>query len=73
MTKITQSLYEWLWRNHKELIVLLQFGHLELFTEEMQKEYLAWCQTEEGKQYLKGGSEYDEEYARKIGIEGGAE
>ena len=32
------------------------FGHVELFTEEMQKEYIAWCQTEEGKSYLKGGA-----------------
>jgi hypothetical protein len=37
------------------------FGHVELFTEEMQKEYLSWCQTEDGKQYLKGGSKYKEE------------
>ena len=34
------------------------FGHTELFTEEMQKEYIAWCKTDEGKQYLKGGSKY---------------
>lgn len=37
------------------------FGHTELLTEEMYKEYLDWCQTDEGKKYLKGGSEYKEE------------
>lgn len=37
------------------------FGHIELFTEEMNEEYLQWCQTDEGKKYLKGGSEYKEE------------
>lgn len=37
---------------------MIMFGHTELFTEEMQQEYLKWCQTEEGKQYLKGGSKY---------------
>lgn len=60
MVKLTQSLQHWLWLNHKELIPLIMFGHTELFTEEMQKEYLEWCQTEEGKKYLKGGSEYKE-------------
>lgn len=61
MVKLTQSLQHWLWLNHKELIPLIMFGHIELFTEEMQKEYLEWCQTEEGKKYLKGGSEYKDE------------
>lgn len=61
MVKLTQSLQHWLWLNHKELILLIMFGHTELFTEEMQKEYLEWCQTEEGKKYLKGGSEYKDE------------
>lgn len=62
MVKLTQSLEHWLWENnHGGLIPLLMFGHVELFTEEMQKEYLAWCQTDDGKQYLKGGSKYKEE------------
>lgn len=61
MVKLTQSLEHWLWENHKELIPLIMFGHLELFTPEMQKEYLEWCKTEEGRSYLKGGSNYDEE------------
>ena len=62
MVKLTQSLYQWLWDNHKENIPLIMFGHLELFTEEMQREYLAWCLTDEGKQYLKGGSKYKEDF-----------
>lgn len=61
MVKLTQSLEQWLWINHRDLIPLLMFGHVELFTKEMQQEYLAWCQTEEGKKYLKGGSEYKED------------
>ena len=60
MVKLTHSLQHWLFINHPGIVPLLMFGHTELFTEEMQKEYLAWCQTEEGKQYLKGGSKYIE-------------
>ena len=61
MIGLTQSLRHWLWENHSDIIHLIYFGHLELFTEEMQKEYLEWCKTEDGKQYLKGGSKYKEE------------
>lgn len=60
MVKLTQSLREWIWRNHRDKIALIMLGHVELFTEEMQAEYLAWCQTDDGKQYLKGGSKYTE-------------
>ena len=60
MVTLTQSLEHWLLENHKELIVPLMFGHVELFTEEIENEYLAWCKTDEGKQYLKGGSKYVE-------------
>ena len=58
MVKLTQSLEHWLWENHKDKLPLILFGHTELFTEEMQEEYIAWCQTDEGKQYLEGGSKY---------------
>ena len=58
MVKLTQSLEHWLWENHKDKFPLILFGHTELFTEEMQEEYIAWCQTDEGKQYLEGGSKY---------------
>ena len=60
MVKLTQSLQHWLWVNHRELIPLIIFGHVELFTEDMQREYIEWCKTDEGKQYLEGGSKYTE-------------
>lgn len=60
MVRLTQSLQQWLWENHKELIPLIMLGHIELFTEEMQEAYLKWCETDEGKQYLEGGSKYIE-------------
>ena len=58
MVKLTRSLSQWLFENHPKILPLIAFGHIELFTEDMQKEYLEWCGTEEGKQYLKGGSKY---------------
>ena len=60
MVRLTQSLQHWLFENHKDKLPLNMFGHTELFTQEMQKEYLEWCKTDEGKQYLKGGSKYKE-------------
>lgn len=63
MIKLTQSLEHWLFENYPETISLIMFGHIELFTEEMQREYIEWCQTDEGKQYLKGGSKYDDSKA----------
>ena len=38
MVRLTQSLQQWLWINHRELIPLITFGHVELFTDEMAKE-----------------------------------
>lgn len=61
MVKLTQSLEHWLWENHRGIIHLIVLGHIELFTEEMQQQYLEWVKTDEGKQYLKGGSKYKEE------------
>lgn len=61
MVRLTQSLQHWLWVNHKDKIGLILLGHTELFTEDMLKEYVAWCKTDEGKQYLQGGSNYKEE------------
>lgn len=63
MVKLTQSLQEQLWRNHRDIIHLIMFGHTELFTEEMAREYIEWCKTEDGRQYLKGGMKYKEEGA----------
>lgn len=61
MIKLTQSLEHWLWENHRDKIGLIMFGHIELLTDEMYKEYKAWCITDEGRQYLKGGSKYKED------------
>lgn len=61
MVKLTQSLREWLWRNHRDIIHLILLGHTELLTEEMAKECIAWCKTEDGRQYLRGGAKYKEE------------
>lgn len=60
MIKLTLSLQIFLLKFHRDLIVPLTFGHAELFTNEIQTEYLQWCKTEEGKQYLKGGAKYKE-------------
>lgn len=67
MISITQSLREILIRKGmlKEL-TLLSFGHTEVYTPELQKEYLDWVQTEEGRAYLKGGEKYDAEYGSKM-------
>ena len=58
MIHLTESLKQWLFTNYPELLPLIKFGHVELFTPEMNKKYTAWCQTDEGKQYLVGGSKY---------------
>ena len=60
MIKLTQSLKHWLWKNHRDKLALITFGHTELFTKEMEREYLEWCKTDEGKSYLKGGANYKE-------------
>lgn len=60
MVKLTQSMQHWLWENHRDKITPILFGHLEVFTEEMETDYLEWCKTEEGRKYLKGGELYKE-------------
>lgn len=67
MVLVTQSLQEFLTRKGmlKEL-VLLDFGHTEVMTDELAAEYLEWVQTPEGQSYLKGGTNYNEEYGKKI-------
>lgn len=62
MVRLTQSLARWLMENHIDKLPLIMFGHTELLTEEMCREYLEWCLTDEGKQYLRGGSKYRREY-----------
>lgn len=73
MVILTQSLEHWLFGNYKEKLPLIMFGHTELFTKEMQKEYIEWCKTDEGKQYLEGGSKYDPEHRSVKALKGGAE
>lgn len=58
MVELTQSLQHWLFVNHPDLIAPLMFGHVELLTDEMWAEYVAWCKTEDGQQYLVGGRFY---------------
>ncbi len=60
MIKLTQSFAHWLYENYPDIYTLVLFGHIELVTPAMAKAYIAWCKTEEGKQYLKGGSKYAE-------------
>lgn len=61
MVKFTQSMAAFLEKFHADLIVPLRFGHLELYTPELRKEYADWIKTDEGRQYLKGGSKYRED------------
>lgn len=62
MVIMTQSFEHWLFKNHRDIFALIMFGHTELLTEEMMKDYIDWCKTDEGKQYLEGGSKYNPEH-----------
>lgn len=61
MVKMTPSFRHWLWENYREKFPLVLFGHVELITDEMWNEYIAWCETEEGRNYLEGGENYEED------------
>lgn len=61
MVNLTQSLRHWLYAHYPDKIALIALGHTEFYTVEMHMEYLEWCRTEEGKQYLIGGSKYKED------------
>ena len=69
MIKLTQSFGIFLFNYHRDILVPISFGHIELLTKDIWNDYIEWCKTDEGKKYLKGGSKYDEEYAKKIGVE----
>lgn len=60
MVRLTESLKQFLSKFHIEILPLIMLGHTELFDDDMQEEYVKWCQTDEGRQYLKGGSKYKE-------------
>lgn len=62
MVRLTQSLAVWLFDNYPKELPLIMFGHTELLTDEMCQAYIKWCQTDEGMKYLKGGSEYREDW-----------
>lgn len=68
MIVFTQSMAHFLEQRYPKEMALIMFGHTELLTEEIAAEYVEWCKTDEGRQYLKGGAKYDEEYAKKYGI-----
>lgn len=61
MIKLTQSFAAWCLKFHRDIYSPMMFGHIELLTQELYDEYIAWVKTDEGKQYLKGGSKYKEE------------
>ena len=60
MNRMTQSFSAWCLKFHPDIYALLIFGHNELLTKDMYQHYLEWVQTDEGRQYLKGGSKYRE-------------
>ena len=62
MVRLTQSLFQYLWDNHRDIVALVYFGHLEEITDEIWEAYIDWCKTEEGMQYLKGGAKYEEDW-----------
>ena len=62
MVRLTQSLFQYLWDNDRDIIFLVGFGHTELITDEIWNAYIEWCKTEEGMQYLKGGAKYEEDW-----------
>ena len=69
MSKLTQSLKKYLENYHRDIIIPLTFGHTELLTQEIWGEYVDWCRTDEGIQYLKGGTKYNESYSKSIGAD----
>lgn len=60
MVRLTESLRQFLARKYLKELPLIALGHVELITENMKEEYIAWCETEEGRSYLEGGINYKE-------------
>lgn len=52
MIKMTKSFEVFISRYHKDILVPLSFGHIELMTDEIWEEYVNWCETDEAKPYL---------------------
>ena len=61
MIVFMKSFKTWLASIHPELVVPIMFGHVELMTDDLYREYRNWCKTEEVRRYLKGGDLYEEE------------
>lgn len=67
MIALAQPLYEFLNRYHSDKLQKIISGKLELYTDEMREAYRAWRKTEEGKQYLIGGSKREINWYNKWG------
>ena len=48
IVRLTESLSQWLWDNHREELPLIMLGHTELMTDEWWGAYLAWLQSDKG-------------------------
>lgn len=59
MIELTQSLRHFLFTRYPKELPLVMFGHME-YVDDHWDEYIEWCETEEGRSYLKGGSNYRE-------------
>lgn len=58
VVEMTKSFSAWCLKFHKDLLIPLMFGHIELLTEKLYEEYLDWVRTDEGRKYLvKDGEE----------------
>lgn len=55
MITLTPSLIVWLKKYHKVLLPAVAAGNTKVLTNELIKEYLEWCRTEEGHETLSGG------------------
>ena len=53
MFQISPELYHFLWiTDRKQEIVQLAMGHIEVITDELLQEFLAWLESEDYKHYL---------------------
>jgi len=58
MNKLTCSAAKFFFDHYPKEMSLFLFGHSEVITTDMYNEYIEWCKTEEGREYLKGGKHY---------------
>ena len=62
MVTMTLSFKTWCLRYHREIYSLLMFGHVELLTDDMKKEYLEFLVTMTGKPLLYVPGNHDKNY-----------